>query len=181
MRSNCNKLLPIVVALLASSAISAAFADDNCVDFKWDVSKERALFAMTPVPLTAGKGQTSAPEVVPNRLYKLRLVPQDQVIFPVSPGKKIAGANAMAGVAILKISVPGSYRIAIDLPLWIDVASNGSLVATQDFEGQRNCNPPHKIVVFDLNGAQSFILQLNGTTAEDSVLLTVTPTPSRKL
>ena len=98
--------------------------------------------------------------------------------FAVAPAKKSAGATAYAGLATLKIPTPGSYRIAVDLPFWIDVASNGTLISAEDFQGQHECSAPHKIVVFALGGAQPFVLQLSSAMNE-SVLLTVTPAPAR--
>jgi hypothetical protein len=168
----------LLAAVLAAAAVPA-LADNDCVDFKWDVSKERALFAETPATMAAGKDPKSAPVVVPNRLYKLRLAAQDTVEFSVSPAKKAAGAS-FAGLATLKIPGPGSYRIAVDLPFWIDVVSNGALVAAKDFQGQHGCGAPHKIVEFDLAGAQPLVLQLSNA-ASDTVLLTVTASPPRKL
>jgi hypothetical protein len=80
----------------------------------------------------------------------------------------------------LIIAAPGSYRIAVDLPFWIDVVSHGALVKASDYQGQHGCSAPHKIVQFDLIGVQPFVLQFSGA-ATDSVLLTITATPARKL
>jgi hypothetical protein len=175
-----NRAFLIILALMVAHAARAAPADDACVDFKWDVSKERALFAGTPMALTTGKDAKSAPVVAPNRLYKLRLLARDQVTFSASPAKKPESSTAYAGLAALKISMPGSYRIAVDLPFWIDVVSNGSLVAAKDFQGQHGCRAPHKIVEFELVGLRPFVLQFSSAT-NDSVLLTVTPSPARIL
>jgi hypothetical protein len=60
------------------------------------------------------------------------------------------------------------------------VVSNGTLVAAEDFQGQKGCSAPHKIVTFNLAGEQPLVLQLSNATNE-TVLLTVTPSPSRKL
>ena len=174
-----NRGLSLIFALLAGAA-APALADNDCMDFKWDVSKERALFAQAPVELTAGKDPTSAPGVVPNRLYKLRLAVQDRVVFSAPPGRKMTAIPAFAGLAILSIAAPGSYRIAIDLPIWIDMVSNGNLVQPTDYQGQHACSAPHKIVVFDLAGAQSVVLQFSNA-SQDDVLLTVTAAPPRKL
>jgi hypothetical protein len=171
--------LSILLALLVGGAAVPAVADNDCVDFKWDVSKERALFAQAPVELTAGKDAKSAPGIVPNRLYKLRLAVQDHVVFSVPPGRKMTGTPAFAGLAALRIEAPGSYRVAIDLPLWVDVVSNGNLVQPTDYQGQHACSAPHKIVVFDL-GSQPVILQFSNA-FQDDVLLTVTAAPARKL
>jgi len=171
--------LLILIALASGGVAAPAPADDACVDFKWDVSKERALYGGTPVALTAGKDPNSAPVVVPNRLYELRLMSQDRVTFAVPPTKTMAGATAHGGLATLKIQVPGSYRVAIDLPVWIDVVSNGIRVAAEDFQAQHGCSSPHKIVEFNLVGAGAFVLQLSNA-RDENVLLTVTQSPARK-
>jgi hypothetical protein len=175
-----NKAFSILLVLAMGNVALPAQAGDACVDFKWDVSRERALFAGTPTAVTAGTDPKSAPVLVPDRLYALRLAAQTHVTFAVAPAKKSAGATAYAGLATLKIPTPGSYRIAVDLPFWIDVASNGTLIAAEDFQGQHECSAPHKIVVFALGSAQLFVLQLSSAMNEN-VLLTVTPAPARKL
>lgn len=163
-----------------AGAAKPAHADDACIDFKWDVSKERTLFAGTPTALKSAKDSISAPAIAPNRLYQLHLTPQEQVTFAVNPGKKTPAAGGFAGLATLKIAAAGAYRIAIDLPVWIDVVSGGNLLSARDFEGQRNCSAPHKIVEFDLAGGQPYILQFSNGMSEN-ILLTVTASPVRKL
>ena len=180
MSTACCRALFALVMLTAVQAMRAAPADDGCVDFKWDVSKERALFAGTPTALTGGKDAQSAPAVVPNRLYKVRLQSQDQVAFAASPARRAENTIVYAGLAVLKISMPGSYRISIDLPFWIDVVSNRTPVAARDYQGQQACRAPHKILEFELTGAQPFVLQFSNGVS-DSVLLAVTPAPARKL
>jgi hypothetical protein len=173
-----HRLLSGLLVLALGCAVRPAFAE-GCLDFKWDVSKERALFAGTAETINAGKTSGSAPTVVPNRLLKLMLAPQDQVTFAAAPAKKGANPAAFAGLVALKVAAPGSYRIALDLPFWIDVVSNAALLPAKDFEGQHDCAAPHKIVEFELAGAQPFIVQFSGA-ASNSVLVTVTPTPPRK-
>ncbi len=171
--------LAFILAFAGLAALPAR-SDEACMDFKWDVSAERALFAGTPAASTAGKDARSAPIVVPNRLYSIRLAPQDLVKFAASPAKNPAGVSAYAGLVTLKISTPGSYRISVDLPLWIDAVSDGQRLGASDFQGQHECAAPHKIVQFDLAKAGVFILQLSSAKT-DHVLLTVTPAPPRKL
>jgi hypothetical protein len=170
----------MLLALLVAGGALPALADNDCMDFKWDVSKERTLFAQAPVELTAGKDPKSAPGIAPNRLYKLRLAVQDRVVFSTTPGKNTTATPAFAGLATLRIETPGSYRIALDVPLWIDVVSNGNLLHPTDYQGQHACSAPHKIVVFDLAGTQPVILQFSNA-FQDDVLLTVTAAPARKL
>jgi len=178
MASTRNSALALVLGLLMGGAAVAASAD-GCLDFKWDVSKERALFAATPSALQAGKDPMSPPAVVPNRLYSLQLSAQDQVTFKVSPKEKKMAAAGYGGLATLNISAPGVYRIAMDVPSWIDVVADGALLKATDFQGQHECSAPHKIVEFELAGTRPLLLQLSNA-GKDKVLLTVTPAPQRK-
>ena len=170
--------LSLALGLVVGGAAVPALAD-GCLDFKWDVSKERALFATAPAALAAGKDAMSAPAVVPNRLYSLQLSAQDQVAFKVSPVAKASTATAYGGLAVLNISVPGVYRVAMDLPSWVDVVADGAPLKATDFQGQHECDAPHKIVEFELRGTRPFVLQLSNA-AKDKLLLTVTPAPARK-
>jgi hypothetical protein len=174
-----NAVISIFLAVVLGVP-GRAFADDSCVDFKWDVTQERGLFAGTATPLSAGADANSAPVMQLNHLYALKLMPQDRVTFAATPGKKTPSAGSNAGVFTFKLPASGSYRVAIDMPFWIDVVSNGALVAAKDFQGQHGCSAPHKIVEFDLVGTRPFFLQLSNAAA-DSVRLTITATPARKL
>jgi hypothetical protein len=180
MAATRNKAFSMVLALAIGNLALPAQAGAACLDFKWDVSQERALFAGSATAVTAGTDPKSAPLIVPDRLYALRLAAEDHVKFAVAPAKKSAGTAVYAGLATLKLPAQGSYRIAVDLPFWIDVVSNGTLVSAEDFHGQHECSAPHKIVVFALSSAQPFVLQLSGAT-QANVLLTVTAAPARKL
>jgi hypothetical protein len=174
-----NSAKPLLLAVLLGIA-APALADEACTDFKWDVTQERALYEGVATPLSAGADSKSAPLMQLDRLYALKLLAQDQVTFAAPPGKKSAATGSHAGLFVFNVPGAGSYRVAIDMPFWIDVVSNGALVAATDFQGQHGCKAPHKIVEFDLVGTRPFFLQLSGA-APDSVRLTITPTPTRKL
>ena len=175
-----SAVLSILLAALVAVAVAPAMADDACVDFKWDVSRERALFAGPTTPLTAAADAKAAPEMLLNHLYEVTLQPQEKVVFAVTPGKKNPRTGSHAGLLTFKIPSNGSYRVAIDMPFYIDVVSDGALVAATDFQGQRGCGSPHKIVVFELKGTRPLTLQLSNADP-DSVRLTITATPARKL
>ena len=175
MRLRSARALPLVGALLIGIAAVPAYADDPCAGFKWDVSKERALFAASVQPQAqpAGRDGTGAPVIVPDRLYVLRLAPLDQVSFSAPPGKASRGEGSFAGLVELKIPAAGTYRIAIDLPLWIDVATNGKLVPAKDYQAQHSCDAPRKVVEFDLDGRERLLLQFSGAD-QPTVRVTVT-------
>jgi hypothetical protein len=175
-----NVAISILLAVALGAISAKTFAEEACVDFKWDVTQERELFAGTATPLSAGADSKSAPVMQLNHLYALKLMPQAEVTFAATPGKKTPSAGSNAGVLTFKLPASGSYRVAIDMPFWIDVVSNGALVAAKDFQGQHGCSAPHKIVEFELVGTRPFFLQLSNAAA-DSVRLTITAAPARKL
>jgi hypothetical protein len=156
------------------AAAPAAAAADPCLGFKWDVSRERALFATAGASLPAGKDLASAPGVVPNHLYRIMLLPASQVVFAATPGKTAPGDGTYAGVFTLTVPAAGKYRVAIDSGFWIDIAANGRLVPPSDYEGQHDCRAPRKIVEFVLDAKASWVLQLSGA-SQAAVRLTVTP------
>jgi hypothetical protein len=161
-----------------SSSTAQAPADDPCAGFKWDVSRERALFASAGATVPAGKDRASAPGVVPNHLYRIVLLPASQVAFPVTPGKTSPADGTYAGVFALTVPTAGKYRVAIDAAFWIDVAANGKLVPASDYEGRHDCSAPRKIVEFVLDGKAPWVLQLSGA-SQAAVRLTITPASSK--
>jgi hypothetical protein len=169
-----------MILLAAAIAAPLTQADDACTDFKWDVSKERALFAKSPTPLKAGADAKAAPTVLPETLYQIQLASQNTVKFVLEPGRKSHADSDHGGIAIIKLPASGAYRIALGLPLWIDVVAKDTLVPAKDFQGQHDCSAPHKIVEFELANEQTLTLQLSSSAA-DSVRLTITPSPPRKL
>jgi hypothetical protein len=155
-----------------------ALAADPCAGFAWDVARERALFDSAPQMLPAGKDRESAVALIPDRLYQLQLSSQQQVSFATAPGKQMPTDGAYAGLAVFRVATPGTYRIALDAPFWVDVVSEGKLVHSKDFQGAPGCHAPHKIVEFDLSGAQPFMLQLSGATSTTvRVSITLAPAP----
>jgi hypothetical protein len=174
------RALGSILIAIAWAVPAPAIADESCVDFKWDVSHERALFGGPATSLAAGTEAKSAPLMQLNHLYELKLAAQEHVTFAATPGKRSPREATHGGLVTFKILGDGNYRVAIDMPFWIDVVSNGALVAATDFQGQHGCASPHKIVVFELKGTRPFFLQLSNA-APESVRLTITATPPRKL
>jgi hypothetical protein len=174
-----TRMLPLALTLVAAlGGGGPALADsDPCEGFKWDVSKERALFASPATPTTAGKAGAAAPAAALDRLVHLQLFPTRQVAFPVTPGKSGSPEGTYAGVLSLNIPASGKYRISIDLPLWVDIAADGKLLPPSDYAGQHGCTAPRKIVVFTLDAKQRLQLQLSDS-PQPTVLLTITQVPA---
>ena len=175
-----TQTLGIVFTLVLAGAMAApGMAAEPCTGFKWDVTKEVALFAGPSTAITAAKSVDAAPTVVVDRLYEAQLAPQADVAFAAPPGKKMLTDGAYAGVALLKLDAPGNYRVAVDTNAWLDLVADGKLAATRDFQGQQSCDGPHKMVEFDLSGATQYVLQLSGA-AKTAIRFTVTKVPVPK-
>ena len=140
-------------------------ADDPCEGFRWDVARERQLFAGDAQALPAGTDETSAPLLTTDRLYDLEVVPQDQVRFVVPPGRKVTPEHASAGLAHLRVGAAGDYRISIDQGSWVDVVAGHQLIPSRDFQGRPGCRAPHKIVLYALPADQDLTLQFSGATS----------------
>jgi hypothetical protein len=153
-----------LAGLLLCSAVAggALAADDPCVGFSWDVSRERALFAANAEAAPGGKDAASARLLVPDRLYELTLVPQEQVTFAAPPGRKKSVDGASAALARVHLTTAGEYRISVDQPFWIDVVADHQIVASKDFQGRPGCQAPHKIVLYRLPAGRDLILQFSG-------------------
>jgi len=167
-------MLRAVLILAVTAVAGPGLAQENpCEGFSSNVSHERALFAATATPLTAGTTLQTAPLLSSDRLHDLQLSLQAQVSFAAPPGKSRPGDGAYAGLARLHLAQSGSYRISLDQSAWIDVIDAGQPIASGDFQGRPGCHAPHKIVQFALPAAHELLIQLSG--AQDMHLkLTVT-------
>jgi hypothetical protein len=165
--------LPILI--LAFYAAAPAIADDSCAGFTWNVQHERTLFATKPTTLDMGRDLASAPVVSPDHLYELTLIGQDQITYAIAPAKN-AAPGASGGLLRIAIAESGTYRISVDQSIWIDVAANGALLTSKDYQGRPGCTAPHKIVEFDLTAGAQLTLQLSGATGSKALLsLTLAP------
>ena len=167
----------LLAALANSFAGEAACGTEPCAGYSWDVSHERALFAQPASTLPAGKDGASSTPLLPERLYQLQLLPQDQVRFVVAPGRNPRAEGSYAGLAQFPVTRAGNYRIAADAAVWIDVVADGKLVASKDFQAQHECTAPRKVVEFELAAAPHQILEISGARDAD-VRITITTSPA---
>lgn len=151
-----------VISISIGAAPPAVAAEQACAGFTWDVARERALFAGDATKIPAGADSGSAPLLAPGRLYALQLQPINQVHFVATPGKKNPIDGGYGGVAALKITAPGTYRVAVDGTYWVDVVADGGLMNVKNFQGARDCNAPHKILEFEFPVPRQVILQFSG-------------------
>jgi len=137
-------------ALAAAMASRAVLAANPCEAFTWNVAAERALFATSPVAVTAATAAGPAPTLEVARLYEIALTPQDKVSFVLAPAKKALADGAFAGLVTLHIPSAGKYRVSMSEGFWIDVIADGKFAPTDDFTGAHECRAPRKIVQYSL-------------------------------
>jgi hypothetical protein len=131
------------------------------------VTTERKLFAAPASPVTAAHDGRDPPRLETKRAYRVQLAPAGQVTFPVSPGKTSPSEGDYSGVLAFSVPTTGSYRVAVDQAMWIDVVADAHLVPPTDYEGQHSCDAPRKIVQYTLTAQKPLILQLSSANQAD--------------
>lgn len=169
-----HKTMRRVAFVACLFAASAALAADPCSEYKWDVSNEVRLFAGKPTALGVATAVEKAPTIVTGTLYALTLQPQEAVNFPVEPSKKMLPDGSFGGLMKFKVDQAGAYRVAIDSGFWLDVVHAGKSLPALDFNGQRQCAGPRKIVVYELPAGVDLTLQV-AQASGNKAKLTVTP------
>lgn len=162
-------------AVATAMASQPALAADPCAGFTWNVAQERALFATAPVAVTAATAAGPAPALDVDKLYEIRLTPQDKVSFVLAPAKKALADGAFAGIVTLHIPGSGKYRVSMSEAFWIDVIADGKFAPTDDFTGAHECRAPRKIVQYALP-AGNLTLQFSNANST-TVRVTVTAAP----
>jgi hypothetical protein len=167
-RTSRRQLLSALgVALLLAPALSRA-ADAlpaGCSGFRWDLSRELALFGTPGSPVTSGTTAAGAPSIELDTLYAVTLVPQDKATLPHEPGKPRLADGARAALLRFQVAAPGRYRVTIDDGAWIDVVNGADLVTSNQFQGRSSCPLFHKSVEYTLPAATPLIVQISGSTS----------------
>jgi molybdate transport system substrate-binding protein len=167
-------------ALIGLGQAASAADTDLCTRFTWDVSRERAVMKQTPRAVAAAvKPSTDVPQIEPGKLYEVQLAGQSMVTFVAKPGKAALTDGAHAGLVRFRVEKAGRYRVSITSRHWIDVVDGTQLVSSRDFQGQRGCERPHKIVEYELPARRDLTLQFSGSTdAQVIVAITAVGTPA---
>jgi hypothetical protein len=72
-----------------------------------------------------------------------------------------------------RVEKAGRYRVSISSGHWIDIVDGTQLVSSRDFQGQRGCERPHKIVEYELPAGRNLTLQFSGST-DAQVIVAIT-------
>ncbi|HUN71788.1 MAG TPA: hypothetical protein VMU52_05710 [Steroidobacteraceae bacterium] len=167
-------LLSIAAGLAGTCVPVRAWADDACAAFKWNVAHERALFATQPLKESAGRDAASATRIRRDRLYRVRLIPEEKVSFAATPGKRTPTEGTYAGVVLLHLAAAGTYRVSLSQRFWVDVVKDGKIISSEAFTGAHGCNAPRKVVQYRLP-AGNVLLQISGEASPEVELAVTRP------
>lgn len=95
---------------------------------------------------------------------KATLLQTPKVVYPVQP-EKPGGSVSYGGLFLLNVAQPGTYRIALSAPAWIEVVKEGKAIPSGTFGHGPECSTIRKIVEFPL-GAGSHIIEIAGNGAD---------------
>lgn len=128
----------------------------------------------TRVALDAGAATRHAPVIAVGRAAELRLVPLDR-LAPAAPPTRDLGAGTNAGMALFQVTRPGTYRIALGAPAWIEVVRSGRALPSAAHSHGPACSGIRKIVDYRLAPGR-YVLQLTGAAANTLPVL-IAPAP----
>lgn len=132
----------------------------------------------TPAPVAVGvKAGAEVPQLQLDKLYELKLAAQGATSFVIKPGKPTLDDSAHAGLVRFRSEQAGLYRISITSGHWLDVVDGATVLKSRDFQGQRGCERPRKIVEYELPAGRDLTLQLSGS-PDASVLVAITLAPA---
>jgi hypothetical protein len=156
---------------LALLIATPAFAQEpvGCDKFKWPLEHERTLLA-SPSPVSSG---AAMPQPLATAVT-VALVPYADAKLPVAPSRAPKSPDTNAGfVRASALPSPGTYRITLSAPAWIEVIQNGRALQSTAVSGATGCAGIRKSVKFELTAAP-FTVELSGTT-DHTTSFVVTP------
>lgn len=125
-------------------------------------------------PITAVRAVSGVPVVRPGGGVMIRLIDAAKVRFAVPLGRPVVDGDK-GGLVIMKIPVPGTYRIALQHKAWIDVMRGGKVIASTAHAHGAPCSGIAKQVDFVLPRGV-YTLQLSAA-ADETIGLSVTEQP----
>jgi hypothetical protein len=164
MRKSC---LVLAATLLAGPAFAQ---DADCSAFKWPLNRELTAFKDEGLPTVASGG--ALPGVV--QPVQLKLVPQDQVTYPVAPARKPRHTPAYGGsFALPPMASADTYQVTLSGEAWVDVVQDGKVLKQVGFTGSHSCKAVRKSVRFAIGTAPATV-EISDAEA-DSLKLDVLP------
>jgi len=161
----------ILAAAATVLVLSPAWAAEpaGCGNFKWPVTKERALLTTPDLPnLKSGIDVPTLPPFA----AAFTLKPAAAAALPKLP-ERAQKPNTFAGYLRLGQIPAGTYAISVSDYAWIDVVQDGNFLKPTAFSGATGCQGIRKTMKFDL-AAGPVTVQIGGVAA-DTIKIAVTP------
>lgn len=115
----------------------------------------------------AGRSTDGLPTLALDRLIRLKLASQDTIGYVAPASKTMLTDGAFGGMARLRTTSAGLYRVSVDRPLWIDMVVEGKTIQSADFSGAHTCEAPRKVVVYPLPARTEVVLQLGSADTDE--------------
>ena len=159
-------LLPSLALLLTSPAAAQETPSASCPA---QVAPTGELSAWTqPGTLVAARdtNHTDAAGIEVGKAATLTLLPTRRVAYPVRPGKR-ARSSTFGGLIQFDVAQPGTYRIGLGSPAWIDVVKNRQGFTSSGHEHGPACSGIRKVVDFPLTPGR-YTVQLSGNPTNET-------------
>lgn len=165
-----RKLLPPSLALLlASPATAQDAAPPTCAA---DVPPAGELSSWSQPGTLAAVRDTNHIDQAGIEVGKaaiLTLLPARRVAYPVRPARRGRLAT-FGGLIQFDVAQPGTYRIGLASPAWIDVVKEGKAYAASGHDHGPACSGIRKVVNFELTPGR-YTVQISGNPAVQTKVL----------
>jgi hypothetical protein len=163
-----RKRLAVAILMLGLAPAYAA-EPAGCENFKWPVTRERALLTTPDLPsLNSGADAPTLPPLAAT----LKLRPAADAALP-KPSARTQKPDTFAGYLRLGQVPGGIYTVSVSDFAWVDVVQDGNYLKPTAFSGVTGCNGIRKTMRFDLAPGPA-IVQVSSV-ATDSIHLAVMP------
>jgi hypothetical protein len=123
------------------------------------------------VAAAGAAGELAKAELKVGAAAKVALLSTPKVDYPVRP-EKPGGSVSHGGLLAFTVSEPGTYRVALSTPAWIEVVKDGKAVPSGSFGHGPECTTIRKIVEFPLTaGAHLLELAANADATTDVLIV----------
>lgn len=158
-----------VAILLLGLAPACAAEPAGCENFKWPVTRERALLTTSDLPnLKSGVDTPTLPPFA----AKLSLHPAADAGLP-KPSDRTRKPGTFAGFLRLGQIPGGTYTVSVSDYAWVDILQNGSSLKPMDISEASGCDGIQRVLKFSL-AAGAATVQVSSV-ATDAIKLAVMP------
>jgi len=114
----------------------------------------------------------SSANLIVGQTALISLLPDTEVAYPHTPGKRGSSASH-AGLFQVRITEPGTYRVALGAGGWIDIVTHGhAMVATGHSHGPEGSTGIRKIIDYNLKPGR-YIVQIAANEEPRTTILIV--------